>query len=62
MNNSQKNLNSLNVLVYPEFKLSKLLINDHHKIGIIGNINKGRILIERLINHYNYQLSAQSPE
>ena len=50
--------NYLTILIYPEFKLSYLIINSFLKIGIIGNINNGKNLITRLINHLNFQFNV----
>lgn len=58
MNNSQKDITSLSVLVYPRFKFSNILINTPLKIGIIGDTIMGQILIERLINHINYKFNV----
>lgn len=43
---------------FPELKLSNLKIDSPQKIGIIGDITKGRVLIKRLINHINHPFNV----
>ena len=43
---------------FTEFKLSDLKINTPQKIGIIGDMIKGKILTTKLINHFNYPFNV----
>ena len=43
---------------FTEFNLTDLKINTPQKIGIIGDIIKGKTLITKLINHVNYPFNV----